>query len=77
LESDSDVDYEYTVDVVASEAFKNLINTYGVDIGYDGGKHRFFLNKLIDMKRLKAKGIIRSYRITKWVKTRSVVEEEG
>ena len=73
----TDVDYEYQVDVVASESFKNLISKFGVDVGYDKGKHHFFINRLIDMKPLKAKGVIRAYKIIRWTKTKSVVEEEG
>ena len=71
------VDYEYQVDVVATEAFKNLMSKFGVDIGYNRGWHNFFVDRLIDMKTLKQRGIIRAYKILKWTKAKSVVAEEG
>jgi len=77
LKPDAEIDYEYYINVIASESFKNIITKFGVDVGYEKGKIHFFLNKRIDLKSLKTRGIIASYRITKWVKTKSVVEEEG
>jgi hypothetical protein len=77
MQPDASVDYEYQVDVVASEAFKNLMSRFGVDIGYDKGWHNFFLDRIIDMKTLKERGVIRAYKILKWTKAKAVVAEEG
>jgi hypothetical protein len=75
MQPSSDSEYEYHVDVVASEAFKNLISKVGVTSSYDKGEFDFIFNERLDMKSLKDRGFIRSYRIVRSAKVTEIVEE--
>jgi len=75
MQLSNDFEYEYHVDVIASEAFRNFISKVGLTTSYDKGQFEFTLGDLLDMKSLKDKGFIRSYKIVKWSKSKEVVEE--
>jgi hypothetical protein len=75
MQLSNDFEYSYYVDVVASEAFVNLMTRFGVSIHYYRDKTYFTSASRLDMKTLMEKGFIRSYRIVKCAKSYEVVEE--
>lgn len=67
--------YEYTVTPGAVETFTNLMRREGVITAREGEQIVFTSNRLLDMRRLKKAGIIRSYVIVKLELNRQVVEK--
>lgn len=68
-------EYEYTVQPAAIETFTNLMREQGVIMAWDGKRFVFTSSKLLNMKRLKERGVIRSYTIATLTRSRKVVEE--
>ncbi len=70
-----EVYYEYSVEPAAAETVTNLMRREGITVGFDGSMMVFTGDRLLDMRKLKARGVIRSYTITKLVRSYQVVEE--
>ncbi len=69
-------EYEYVVTVAGAETFANLMSKQGVNVeSVGGGLVKFSSERLIDMKGLKAKGIIRAYKIARVKRVEELVEE--
>jgi hypothetical protein len=75
MQTSNDVEYEYHVDVVASEAFRNLMSRVGITSSYDKGGFDFSLKNRLDMKSLKDRGIISSYKIVRSSRSKEALEE--
>ena len=71
-------EYEYAVHVIARETFSNLLMKQGLNLflGIENSHVKFRSDRLLDMSRMKANGVIASYSISR---VRRVVElfEEG
>jgi hypothetical protein len=68
-------EYKYEVVPIAVETFRNLLRREGVISSLEGAPIVFTHNKLLDMRRLKRSGIIKSYRIMKVTRHETIVEE--
>jgi hypothetical protein len=69
-------EFEYHVQLKAIEAFYNIMQREGVALpGMTGFSLSFTSEKRLDMKRLKDRGIIRSYKVTRVRHEEEVVEE--
>lgn len=68
-------EYGYIVEVAGVETFANLMSKQGIKIETVSRQVEFNSEKLIDMKSLKAKGIIRAYKIVKIKRTEELLEK--
>jgi hypothetical protein len=62
------------------EGFTELMQTRGIDVhpkGAADSRRTFTSERLLDMRGLKQRGIIKSYKIMKVVITEEVIEEDG
>jgi hypothetical protein len=66
------------VEIKAAETFANLVLREGVelmDLALGDRRRVFTCDRLLDMRRLKTRGIIGSYKITRIVKTERTIEK--
>ena len=68
-------EYAYTVVPAASETFRNLMLREGITTAWDSKRITFTSDKLLNMRRLKERGIIKSYTISKLSRKGETVEE--
>lgn len=68
-------EYEYRVEPLAVETLTNLLRLEGVITVWDGTWIVFTSNRLLNMRRLKGLGIIRSYTILKVLQKNEIIEE--
>jgi hypothetical protein len=72
--------YHYQVEACSPEGFTELMHTRGIDVhpkGAADSRRTFTSERLLDMRGLKQRGIIKSYKIMKVVITEEVIEEDG
>jgi hypothetical protein len=68
-------EYAYTVVPAALETFRNLMLREGITTAWDTKSITFTSDKLLNMRRLKERGIIKSYTISKLSRKGETVEE--
>lgn len=68
-------EYEYVGQAAAVETFTNLMRDVGIIIAWDGKRFIFTSSRLLNMKRLKASGVISSYTISALNRQREIIEE--
>jgi hypothetical protein len=68
-------EYAYTVVPAALETFRNLMLREGIVTVWENKRITFASDKLLNMRRLKEIGIIKSYTISKLSRKRETVEE--
>jgi hypothetical protein len=71
-------EYEYRVEAQALETFTNLMRFQGVSMPWGGpanGIIVFTSDRLLNMRRLKERGIIKSYTIIRLTRRDEVIEE--
>ncbi len=67
--------YEYVADVSAWETFSNILRGYGLALRDEGSRRvTFRSDKLIDMKRMKEDGVLRSYAVAKVKRVKELLE---
>jgi hypothetical protein len=71
----ADEKYRYKVDVSAREYFANFLQKWGINVGLAQGAVEFESDTKLDMKSLRAKGIISSYEIARLITSFEVVEK--
>lgn len=71
--SDDSQEFEYTADVRAWETFRNQLRSLGVTVR-EGNPVTFRFSRLLDMRAMKQKGLLRSYKISKIAVIRQVIE---
>jgi hypothetical protein len=69
-------EYEYTAEMKAFEAFRNVMRREEISLSERDGQVTFRSRKFFDMKTFKKMGLLWSYTITR-VKTRREIIEEG
>jgi len=69
-------EYEYTAEIKAFEAFRNVMRREEISLSEGDGRVTFRSRKFFDMKAFKKMGLVWSYTIAR-VKTRGEVVEEG
>jgi hypothetical protein len=62
------------VDVKARETFSNLMRVYGINLHERDRKATFRSRTRLDMKRMKEKGLIRSYSVARVIVSKEVLE---
>ena len=67
-------EYEYVADVRAWEAFSNILRKYGVALREGDRRVTFRLEKLLDMKGMKEKGMLWSYAVAKVNRIKELIE---
>jgi hypothetical protein len=68
-------EYEYKVEPLAVETLTNLLRLEGVITIWDGAWIVFTSDRLLNMRRLKELGIIRSYTILRVLQKNEIIEE--
>ena len=68
-------EYAYTVVPAALETFRNLMFREGIITAWDDKRITFTSEKLLNLRRLKERGIIKSYTISKLSRKGETVEE--
>ena len=68
------IEYEYTVDVTAWEAFVNLMRGNGISLPDGNRVMTFRSERRLDLKNLRLKGLLRSYSVARLVTSKEVVE---
>ena len=67
-------EYEYVADVRAWEAFSNMLRKHGVALREGDRRVTFRLEKLLDMKGMKERGLLWSYAIAKVRRVKELLE---
>ncbi len=71
---DGQDEFEYVVEVKAWETFSNQLRTFGINVREGNRKVTFRSGQRIDLKKMKDKGLVWSYTISKVVVGKELVE---